>query len=742
MYGVDTKRFRKVMQNKKLKTYRMKTKLFFSVIFLFMFCFVKAQVVTPQGVNYQAVVRDGSGFILANKDIDLQLSVLNSLGGVQWKEKHSVTTNAFGMVSVVLGEGTYVSGTQTVFSNIDWGADTYSLKTEVTYGGSTIDLGANPIMAVPYAFEAKHAKSADAFSGEVQYDKINIVGNSLNPPDESLFEVKNADGQTIFAVYDGGVQVYVSNSGEKGIKGGFAVTGFGNIKGEETDILMVSPDSTVVYVGANAGKGIKGGFAVTGFGNIKGQETNLLVVSPDSTRVYVGANADKGIKGGFAVTGFGNIKGEESDLLVVNADSTRIYIGTNEDKGIKGGFAVGSFRNFGKGGDGGEEYFRVTRDSTRIYLTTDTLGNVKGGFSVETQIKDEATGLTTSSEFFSVAKDTSKTTSIGYETKALGKFSTAMGYGTIAKQPFETVLGMYNDTADYYYESIKADRLLTVGVGSDENTRKNAFTILKNGNVGIGVLSPSSWEKLIRPYEATTVIESNNVIITAPDETYGAYLSVGGGISAENLYLEPSYNEIDNNWLYPVISMYGGSIDANSLTLSGYYNENSHTDVSPSLYVSGGTVTADSLSARNLTLSGSFGDATSINGGLISANSLILNSYYSGGPAATPPFIDVSGGTVKSDIFIVNDASLRVADRYYVVEGDSIDNALTNIFQSNAYGKEFNGSQYGIPAQDLIGYFPHAVREVDGVLMVDYEQLVPILWQAIIDLGIFTGYYP
>ena len=263
----------------------MKTKLFFSVIFLFMFCFVKAQVVTPQGVNYQAVVRDGSGFILANKDIDLQLSVLNSLEEVQWKEKHSVATNAFGMVSVVLGEGTYVSGTQTVFSNIDWGADTYSLKTEVTYGGSTIDLGVNPIMAVPYAFEAKHAKSADAFSGEVQYDKINIVGNSLNPPDESLFEVKNADGQTIFAVYDGGVQVYVSNSGEKGIKGGFAVTGFGNIKGEETDILMVSPDSTGVYVGANAGKGIKGGFAVTGFGNIKGEETDLLVVSPDSTGV-------------------------------------------------------------------------------------------------------------------------------------------------------------------------------------------------------------------------------------------------------------------------------------------------------------------------------------------------------------------------------------------------------------------------------------------------------------------------
>ena len=326
----------------------------------------------------------------------------------------------------------------------------------------------------------------------------------------------------------------------------------------------------------------------------------------------------------------------------------------------------------------------MTRDSTRIYLTTDTLGNVKGGFSVETQIKDE-TGRTTSTEFFSVATDTSKTTSIGYETKALGKFSTAMGYGTIAKQPYETVLGMYNDTADYYYESIKADRLLTVGVGSNEDTRKNAFTILKNGNIGIGVLSPSSWEKLIQPYEATTVIESNNVIITAPDVISGAYLSVEGGINAENLYLNQSYNEIDDNYEYPYFSMYGGSINANKLTLDSYYDGNYNTYVSPSLYVNGGTVFADTLSA----------------------NSLILNSY-SGGPVVTPPSIDVRGGTVKSDIFMVNNASLRMADSTLLAEytyPDYIYGAMSSILSSNAHSVNVtweNGTnQYAIFAQEI-----------------------------------------
>jgi hypothetical protein len=643
----------------------MKTKLFFSVVFLFTFCLVKAQVVTPQGISYQAVVRDGSGAILANENIVLLLSVLDGLEAVQWKESHSVTTNAFGLVSVVLGEGTYVSGTQTVFSDIDWGADSYSLKTEVEYESETINLGTNSILAVPYALEAGHARSADAFSGEVVLENFSIVGNPLNP-EESLFEVKNSAGQTIFAVYDGGVQIYVSNSDVKGIKGGFAVTGFGDAKAE----------------------------------------TNLLVVSPDSTRVYVGANASKGIKGGFAVTGFGDAKGEETDLLLINTDSTRVYIGANADKGIKGGFAVGSFEQMGKGWNG-QEYFRVTRDSTRIYLTTDTLGNVKGGFSVETQIKDATTGLTTSTEFFSVATDTSKTTSIGYETKALGKFSTALGYGTVAKQPYETVAGMYNDTTNYYL-----DRLFTVGVGYNDKNRENAFTILKNGSVGIGVLSPSNLSMLLETdtTNRTTIIESRSVIITGPDNEFfempnkgTTYLTVDGSIDAKNLYLDYLYDSFYGYYEYPQIYMDGGSIYTNNLSLDSYYDYNSMTTVPPYLSVSGGTVSASVMESD----------------------------------------------TITTQVNVINGTSLRMADMNLVDGGEnywSIGSAMYSMMSSGASGWEVvwandpTNPQYGMFAQELQSEYPNAVKTVDGVLMVDYEQLVPILWQAIIELANYVGY--
>ena len=58
-----------------------------------------------------------------------------------------------------------------------------------------------------------------------------------------LFEVKNKDGQTIFAVYNEGVRIWVAD-GAKGTKGGFAVQGFDMT----TDYMVIKPDSANFYV--------------------------------------------------------------------------------------------------------------------------------------------------------------------------------------------------------------------------------------------------------------------------------------------------------------------------------------------------------------------------------------------------------------------------------------------------------------------------------------------------------------
>ncbi|MCX6334781.1 MAG: tail fiber domain-containing protein [Bacteroidia bacterium] len=140
-----------------------------------------------------------------------------------------------------------------------------------------------------------------------------------------LFEIKNKNGQTVFAVYNEGVRVYVSD-GAKGVKGGFAVGGFGTDKAESQKYLVVSKDSVRIYLDTNpATKKLKGGFAVGGYDLTKGEVQDYLDVNSDSVRIYIDANpATKKLKGGFAVGGYDLTKGIKRDYLNVNTDARGI----------------------------------------------------------------------------------------------------------------------------------------------------------------------------------------------------------------------------------------------------------------------------------------------------------------------------------------------------------------------------------------------------------------------------------
>ena len=106
--------------------------------------------------------------------------------------------------------------------------------------------------------------------GVTSGSKLSVVSKNDSGTD-ALFEVKRADGQTVFAVYPDAVNVYVPRSA-KGVKGGFAVGGFDGSKATPQDYLRVTPDSVRIYIDPtpSASKGTKGGFAVGGYGESKG----------------------------------------------------------------------------------------------------------------------------------------------------------------------------------------------------------------------------------------------------------------------------------------------------------------------------------------------------------------------------------------------------------------------------------------------------------------------------------------
>jgi len=88
---------------------------------------------------------------------------------------------------------------------------------------------------------------------------------------------------------------------------------------------------------------------------------------------------------------------------------------------------------------------------------------------------------------FSLGYNTSSTGTISYAfgqyTTASAWTSTSMGAFTKAKSNYSLVVGLYNDTT-------ATNRLFEIGNGTADNDRKNAFTVLLNGNVGIGNKAP------------------------------------------------------------------------------------------------------------------------------------------------------------------------------------------------------------------------------------------------------------
>lgn len=112
----------------------------------------------PQGINYQAAIRNSDGEVLSNQQVGVRMSILESNVTTVYEETHSVIANNFGLVTMVIGQGT---PTQGVFADIDWSTGNYFIQTEVDIsGGSNYQvLGSQQLMSVPYSMYAKEAES-------------------------------------------------------------------------------------------------------------------------------------------------------------------------------------------------------------------------------------------------------------------------------------------------------------------------------------------------------------------------------------------------------------------------------------------------------------------------------------------------------------------------------------------------------------------------------------------------------
>ena len=193
--------------------------------------------------------------------------------------------------------------------------------------------------------------------------RLTVKGNSSGLVDDPLFEVKNNAGQTVFAVYNEGVRIWVNDDPAvkaAGSKGGFAVGGISTSKGITSEFLRVTPDSVRVYVDPNATKaaGSKGGFAVGGISTSKGVSDNYMSITKNN--YFIGEKAGEKTTGLYNIfmgtlAGLNNTTGVNNVFLgywsgyTNTTGSNNIFLGSASGylntSGVKNMF-MGSFSGF------------------------------------------------------------------------------------------------------------------------------------------------------------------------------------------------------------------------------------------------------------------------------------------------------------------------------------------------------------------------------------------------------------
>jgi len=118
---------------------------------------------TPNSSNqfivYQAYARNNTGVSLTNKSIQLKFNLLTDSinGSVVFAESHTLSTNAMGLFTAEIGNGTPIQGT---WQNINWSASKKFLKTEIDMGSGFVNMGTQQLLAVPFAIHSNTSNTS------------------------------------------------------------------------------------------------------------------------------------------------------------------------------------------------------------------------------------------------------------------------------------------------------------------------------------------------------------------------------------------------------------------------------------------------------------------------------------------------------------------------------------------------------------------------------------------------------
>lgn len=150
----------------------MKNPLFTFILLLFLSPTIISQS-PPQGIPYQAVVRNPDGSELVNSPVNLTFLIHEGAanGTVVYEESHSLVSSSLGVVSCVVGNGVVSQGN---FDSLYWGASAMFLHVKI----GAVDFGTQQMRSVPYSLFAGSTSLSVSLTG----DTLTIGGRSVIVP--------------------------------------------------------------------------------------------------------------------------------------------------------------------------------------------------------------------------------------------------------------------------------------------------------------------------------------------------------------------------------------------------------------------------------------------------------------------------------------------------------------------------------------------------------------------------------
>ncbi|MFN8297936.1 MAG: tail fiber domain-containing protein, partial [Chitinophagales bacterium] len=200
---------------------------------------------------------------------------------------------------------------------------------------------------------------------------------------------------------------------------------------------------------------------------------------------------------------------------------------------------------------------------------TGAQGFAAGSANIVSNTNSFALGLNdTASGYASVALNRGNLAS-GNHSMALGSYNTAPSYSEVSLGIYGTVYTP-NSTTNYN----GSDRVFNVGNGSSSTTRSDAFTILKNGNIGVGYNTPTT--KLdVNGKTRTTTFQmtngaANGYILQSDAAGNGTWVAApSAATDSQNLYLNGTNLSIGGGNTVSLSGLSGWTLTGNTGTTNG-----------------------------------------------------------------------------------------------------------------------------------------------------------------------------